>query len=95
MRICLVLPLLFVMAASLVACEHNFDGVAKVNEVPFGGVNEANIAVQVANPTDLVHGRGQDSTDGKDATAAVLRLQTDHDKKLLGAGKTETGGSGG
>jgi type IV pilus biogenesis protein CpaD/CtpE len=95
MRICLVLPLLSVMAASLVACEHNFDGVAKLNEVPFGGVNEANIAAQVANPADLVHGRGQNSTDGKTAAAAVQRAQTDHDKKLLDAGKTETGGSGG
>jgi type IV pilus biogenesis protein CpaD/CtpE len=95
MRKSLVLPLWFVMAASLVACEHNFDGVAKLNEAPFGGVNEANIAAQVANPADLVHGRGRDGAEGKNAAAAVLRLQTDHDKALLNAGKTQTGASGG
>jgi type IV pilus biogenesis protein CpaD/CtpE len=95
MRIPLVLPLLFVMTASLVACDHHFDEVAKLNDVPFGGTNEANIAAMVANPADLVHGRDQAPADGKGPAAAVQRLQTDHDKKLLNAGKTETGGSGG
>jgi type IV pilus biogenesis protein CpaD/CtpE len=95
MRIPVVLPLLFVMSIALVACEQHFDGVAKLNDQPFGGTNEANIAAMVANPADLVHGRGQTAAGGKDAAAAVLREQTDHDKKLLNAGRTETGGSGG
>ena len=48
------------MAASLAACAHNFDGVAKLNDLPFGGTNEANLAAMVANPADLIHGHGQD-----------------------------------
>jgi type IV pilus biogenesis protein CpaD/CtpE len=95
MRTTLVLPLLFVMATALVACDHNFDAVAKLNEVPFGGTNQANIAAMVANPSDLVHGRGRDDVSGWTATAPIQRLQTDHDKKLLNTGHTETGGSGG
>jgi type IV pilus biogenesis protein CpaD/CtpE len=94
-RTVLVLPLLFVMAAALVACEHYSDGIARLNEVPFGGTNQANIAAQVANPADLVHGRGRDDVSGWTATAPIQRLQTDHDKKLLNTGHTETGGSGG
>jgi type IV pilus biogenesis protein CpaD/CtpE len=95
MRTILVLPLLFIMATALVACDHNFDGVAKLNEVPFGGTNQANIAAMVANPADLVHGRGRDDIGGWTATAPIQRMQTDHDKKLLNTGHTETGGSGG
>jgi type IV pilus biogenesis protein CpaD/CtpE len=95
MRISPILPLLFVMAIPLVACEHNFDGVAKLNAEPFGGTNEANIAAMVANPADLVLGRSQTMAGGKDAAASIQRQQTDHDKKLLNAGRTEAGGTGG
>jgi type IV pilus biogenesis protein CpaD/CtpE len=47
------------------------------------GVNEANIAAQVADPADLTHGRQSASgTDGELAAAAVLRLRTGHVKTL-------------
>jgi type IV pilus biogenesis protein CpaD/CtpE len=95
MRSALVLPLLFVMTMALVACDHNFDEVAKLNDIPFGGTNEANIAAMVANPADLLQGRGQERVGAWTTTAPIQRLQTDHDKKMLNAGHTETGASGG
>jgi type IV pilus biogenesis protein CpaD/CtpE len=47
------------------------------------GANEMNIAAQVANPADLIHGRqAAGGSDGDLAAAAILRLRTDHVKKL-------------
>jgi type IV pilus biogenesis protein CpaD/CtpE len=47
------------------------------------GANEMNIAAQVANPADLVHGReATGGSDGDLAAAAILRLRTGHVKKL-------------
>jgi type IV pilus biogenesis protein CpaD/CtpE len=47
------------------------------------GVNEANIAAQVADPADLTHGRAAAAgTDGELAATAVLRLRTGHVKPL-------------
>ncbi len=47
------------------------------------GVNEANIAAEVADPADLTHGRAAASgVDGELAAAAVLRLRTGHVKAL-------------
>jgi type IV pilus biogenesis protein CpaD/CtpE len=95
MRLYPVLPLLLVMAATLTGCEHTTDSIAKLNDIPFGGTNEANIAAMVANPNDLVRGRGQDTRDGPTATAPIQRVQTDHEKKLLSPGGDAGGGSGG
>ncbi len=47
------------------------------------GSNEANIAAEVANPADLVHGRDPTGgADGQQAAAAVLRLRTGRTKTL-------------
>lgn len=47
------------------------------------GVNAMNIAAQVANPADLLHGRqSTDGADGELASAAILRLRTGHVKAL-------------
>jgi type IV pilus biogenesis protein CpaD/CtpE len=95
MRISPILPLLFLMTAALTACDHNTDSVARLNEIPFGGVNEANIAAMVVNPADLVRGHDLTPLDGKSAAAPVQRHLTGTDKKLLGSGSTETGTGGG
>jgi type IV pilus biogenesis protein CpaD/CtpE len=87
--------LLFLFGAALSACAHNTDSVATLNDIPFGGTNEANIAAMVVNPADLVHGRGQTSVDGVTATPPVLRLLTDHPKALLKPGQTGAGAGGG
>lgn len=91
MRFSPVLPLLFVMAASLAACAHNFDGVARLNRVPFGGTNEANLAAMVANPADLIHGHGQTAVDGLTVASPIQRLQADRPKALLKPGQTGSG----
>ena len=54
------------------------------------GVNEMNIAAQVANPADLVHGReAAKGADGELASQAVLRLRTGHVKPLPDSALTD------
>jgi type IV pilus biogenesis protein CpaD/CtpE len=95
MRIFPVFPLLFVLAGTLTACSHNFDSIARLNAVPLGGTNEANIAAMVANPADLVRGRGQDTTDGGTAAQPIQRLLTDRPKPLYKPAPTGAGAAGG
>jgi len=70
------------------------------------GSNAANIAAMVANPNDLIHGRGSRYGDGTEATLAVDRLWIDKTKQLPvvndsngnssgGGGGGSAGGSGG
>lgn len=95
MRISPVLPLLFVMSGLLSACEHNIDGIARLNAIPFGGTNDANIAAMAANPADLIRGRGVMTVGGKAAEAPIQRLEADHPKALLSPGQNSGGGGGG
>jgi len=47
------------------------------------GANEMNIAAQVVDPTDLLHGREPaGGSDGEQAATAILRLRTGHVKPL-------------
>ncbi|HBK06084.1 MAG TPA: hypothetical protein DDZ81_09485 [Acetobacteraceae bacterium] len=94
MRISPVLPLLFLMSGILTACDHNIDGIARLNEIPFGGTNDVNIAAMVANPADLVRGRGETAVSGKSADAPIQRLDTDHAKTLLNSGQASTSSGG-
>jgi len=62
------------------------------------GVNAGNIAAMVANPADLIHGRGVQRSDGKEAVTAVEHIWQDKPKPLLdpiGAQGGSAGGSGG
>lgn len=94
MRISPVLPLLFLMSGMLTACDHNIDGVARLNRIPFGGANDVNIAAMAANPTDLIRGRGVTSVSGKAAEAPIQRLESDHPKALLNPGQNAGNGGG-
>lgn len=49
-------------------------------------VNDANLAVQVADPADLHHGRQVAGSDALLAAAAVTRLRQDRVKKLPDSG---------
>jgi Pilus biogenesis CpaD protein (pilus_cpaD) len=91
-RISPILPLLVVTSLALSACDHHTDSIARLNTIPFGGANDANIAVMVANPPDLLRGRGQDSIDGTTAQEPIQRLLTDHPKPLLNPGGNTPGG---
>ncbi len=92
MRISPILPLLFAMSALLTACDYSLDGVERLNAIPFGGVNDVNIAAMVANPTDLIRGRGETPVNGKSAEAPIQRQDTDHPKSLLTTGQGASGG---
>lgn len=60
------------------------------------GANQGNLAAMVANPQDLIHGRGQRAEDTKEPTLAINRIWTDTPKTLLdpGGGSSSSGSSG-
>jgi type IV pilus biogenesis protein CpaD/CtpE len=58
------------------------DPLLNPNDWHPSGVNEANIAAQVANPQDLIHGRAATGSDGEIASTAVLRLRAGKVKAL-------------
>jgi type IV pilus biogenesis protein CpaD/CtpE len=95
MRVSPVLPLLFAMSATLAACDHNFDSVARLNDVPFGDTVPANLAAMVADPADLVRGHGGGLSGSRNTANAVDRVGTDHEKALLKTGGNVAGGGGG
>ncbi len=67
------------------------------------GANAANIAAMVANPSDLIRGRGARGSDGTEAAMAVERLWQDKTKPLpqvsdssaIGGGVGGNGNGGG
>jgi hypothetical protein len=59
------------------------------------GANQGNLAAMVANPYDLIHGRGSPTTDAKEPTLAINRVSTDTPKALLDPGGGSGGGSSG
>jgi type IV pilus biogenesis protein CpaD/CtpE len=70
----------------LVGCAANDPLLSENTERPTGA-NELNIAAQVANPTDLVHGREAiGGADGSRAAEAIVRLRTGHVKPLPDSG---------
>ena len=92
MRVSPLLPVLFMMGAVLTACDHHVDGIARMNEIPFGGAAEANLAAMVANPADLYRGHGQSWAGATSAVPPLERLTTDHPKPLLNPGQAGAGG---
>lgn len=92
MRSSPVLPLLVAMTATLAACANSTDSVERLNGIPFGGTTHANLAAMVANPNDLVVGRGQTKIDGTSAAAPIERVLTDRQKALLNPGRSATNG---
>ena len=58
------------------------------------GVNAGNIAAMVANPSDLLRGRGVQRADGKEAVTAIDHVWQDKPKALLDPTGQQTGSSG-
>ena len=59
------------------------------------GANAGNIAAMVAEPHDLILGRGASQTDAREAATAVDRVWLDRTKPLLStAGAAPAGGGG-
>ncbi|WP_428492351.1 hypothetical protein [Rhodopila sp.] len=66
------------------------DPLLNTNDWNPTGANEKNIAAQVVNPEDLVHGRQPiGGSDGGMAALAVQRLRTNHVKPLPDTGITD------
>jgi type IV pilus biogenesis protein CpaD/CtpE len=77
------------VVASVQGCAAT-DPLLNANDWHPTGANEMNIAAQVVNPADLVHGReATGGSDGELASAAILRLRTGHVKKLPDSGLTD------
>ena len=86
MRFAPLLPLLFALSLALSACDHVADSVARLNDVPFGGANDSNLAAMVVRPMDLVDGQGGGTVDGGTAAVPVDRYRSGHLKALDAAG---------
>jgi uncharacterized membrane protein YgcG len=95
MRFSPILPLVLATSLALAACDHHTDSIARLNRIPFGGANDANIAAMAERPADLMRGRGQGPVDGTTAEGPIHRLLTDRPKPLLNAGSNVPGGGGG
>lgn len=54
-----------------------------------------NLAMQVANPADLLIGRGMRGSDGQMAAAAIERMRADKTKPLPSASISSVGAAGG
>lgn len=59
------------------------------------GANQGNLAAMVANPYDLIRGRGLPASDSKEPTLAINRVSADTPKPLLDPGGGLSGGSTG
>lgn len=82
---------------SVAACQE-MDPYARNDMWQPTGANAGNIAAMVANPYDLIRGRGSDRTDSNEPVLAIHRVNTDRTKALLDPGGdsvSSTGSSGG
>ncbi len=75
------LPCVVGLSLCLAACAQTDPLTAAGRWTPTS-VNEANLAVQLANPADLLEGQASDGADGQQAVAAVARLRRGQLKAL-------------
>lgn len=81
---------------SLSACSMSNDPLYRDGLWEPTHANRANLALQAANPSDLIRGTGTITSDGQLAAAAVDRLRTDKIKRLPAADiSTVTAGNSG
>jgi type IV pilus biogenesis protein CpaD/CtpE len=73
----------------LAACQQ-MDPYTRTDEWQPNGANAGNISAMVADPYDLIRGRGTDVSDSKASNHFIGHVWSDQPKSLLG-----TGGSGG
>ncbi len=87
MRVVIGRSLVVLVGLGVAGCTE-LDPLTSSNRWNPTGVNEANLLAQVADPNDLVTGRGVTGADGQLAAAAVTRLRRDHVKALPDVGLT-------
>ena len=82
---------------TLTACQQ-LDPYTRTDMWQPTGANAGNIAAMVADPNDLIRGRGSDRANTKPAVLAIERVATDKPKALRdpgGLSSTDAKGSGG
>jgi hypothetical protein len=102
MSICTIVRVALIGGTLAMAGCQNLDPYTREGTWQPTGANQGNLAVMVANPQDLIHGRGQQAEDSKEPALAINRLWTDTPKPLLdpggggsGSGSSGSGGGGG
>jgi hypothetical protein len=90
MRVGLVMSVM-----TLTACQE-MDPYARTDMWQPTGANAGNIAAMVANPHDLINGRGVTTVDSKASNIAIGHVWSDTPKPLLDpGGASSSGGSAG
>ena len=88
--------ILFVLGTStlmsLAACQDTDPLTRQNGDWRPAGVNQDNLAAQVANPADLTRGVADDGEDGDQAAAAIDRLKADKVKAIEHIGLSLVGG---
>ena len=82
MRTLITIPAALGTLLALSACGPQFDPISREGLFQPLHANRANLALQVANPADLVRGTGRSTADGQLAASAIDRLRNDKVKKL-------------
>ena len=88
MRRIIVPAVALALVAALQGCAETDPLLNQNNWRPIGA-NEMNLAAQVVNPADLVHGQEATGSDGELASQAILRLHTGHVKALPDSALTD------
>jgi len=79
---------------SLAACQQ-MDPYTRTDMWQPTGANAGNIAAMVADPYDLIRGRGATSVNSKESNIAIGHIWSDTPKGLLDPGGSSSSGSGG
>ena len=78
----------------LAGCDQ-LDPMMRTDRWQPSGANAGNLAAMVADPHDLIRGRGDIFRDSNDQALAVTRIDTDQAKAFSGGGGSSGGSSGG
>jgi hypothetical protein len=95
MQSCQVIRVALLTAVLVLAACQDMDPYSRTDTWQPSGSNAGNVAAMVANPYDLIHGRGVDRIDSKNSTQAIGHVWTDTPKALLDAGGGSSGGGSG
>jgi hypothetical protein len=79
---------------AVAACQQ-MDPYTRTDTWQPSGANAGNISAMVANPYDLIRGRGVDKVDSRESGIAINHIWNDTPKGLLDPGGGSGGGGGG
>jgi uncharacterized membrane protein YgcG len=94
MRSRIIIRLALLAAVLVVAACQDMNPYTRSDTWQPTGANAGNIAAMVANPYDLIRGRGVDKVDSEASNVAIGHIWNDKPKALLDPGGGSGGGSG-